>query len=76
MTGIDKNCITAQTTPNAPKTRAAAAVSSFMKSSTSFGRTGTTRPIAIMSSAMVTKMKTSAAGRRPCALTIETMMGS
>jgi hypothetical protein len=61
--GEKKNCISAQTVPKMPKISAARAVSPPRKRSTSFGSTGMIMPSASMSSAMVTKMKASAARR-------------
>ena len=62
--GENKNCINAHAVPNTPNILAASCVSPPTKSTTSFGSTGMTMPMASMSRKMVAKMKTKAASRR------------
>ena len=62
--GENRNCIKAHAVPNTPKIFAASCVSPPTKSTTSFGSTGMTTPIASMSNRTVAKMKMKAASRR------------
>src|SRR5512137_1197430 len=73
---MDRNCISAHTVPNTPYTLAAPAVSPPRKSSIRCGSTGMIIPSANMSRTMVTKMKASAARRRPPSGTVACMAGS
>src|SRR5712691_1326560 len=63
MTGEKKNCIAAKIVPNHPSQLAALTESPARKSRISFGKTGAIKPSASMSSMMVMKIKTTAAGR-------------
>src|SRR6266852_309754 len=63
MTGEKKNCISAKMVPNHPSQLAALTESPPRKSRINFGSTGAIKPSASMSSMIVMKIKTTAAGR-------------